>query len=45
MRGTYQQGFPSEIRALRGQKGGASAPMALLHHELYAKNAPAGQHP
>ncbi|PMU28058.1 hypothetical protein C1X89_00110 [Pseudomonas sp. GP01-A8] len=39
MRGTYQQGFPSEIRALRGQKGGASAPMALLHHELYAKNA------
>jgi hypothetical protein len=39
MRGTSQQDFLSEIKVLSRRKHGASAPMALLHHELYAKNA------
>lgn len=38
MRGLYQRDFPIEIKALRRQKSGASTPMALLHHELSAKN-------
>lgn len=39
MRGSNQRDFPSEINALRREKHGATAPMALLHHELCAKKA------
>ncbi|MGA9704689.1 hypothetical protein [Pseudomonas sp.] len=38
MRGFKQRDFPIEINALREQKGDASTPMALLHHELSAEN-------
>ncbi|AQT97208.1 hypothetical protein B1R45_29435 [Pseudomonas azotoformans] len=39
MRGLYERDFTIEIKALRRQQGGASAPMAFLHHELSAENA------
>lgn len=38
MRGLKQRDFRIEINALRDPKGGASTPMALLHHELSAEN-------
>jgi hypothetical protein len=39
MRGPNQRDFPLEINALRKEMRGASTPMALLHHELYAEKA------
>lgn len=39
MRGSNQRYFPSKINALRREKHGATAPMALLHHELCTKKA------
>lgn len=38
MRGFSQRDFTNEINALRDRQGGASTPMALLHHELSAEN-------
>ncbi len=39
MREPHMRDFTSEINALRNNKAGAQAPVALLHHELSAENA------
>ncbi len=39
MRGLDQRDFLSGINVLRRRKQKATAPMALLHYELYAENA------
>ncbi|WP_178114370.1 MULTISPECIES: hypothetical protein [unclassified Pseudomonas] len=39
MRSAYQEDLPCEIKVLSGKGSGSAAQVALLHHELYAKNA------